>query len=78
MGIGIAIITGTIVLITIGTSSITAISESTQACAAAAIDPGDAEVGGDIKIGGSWKQGPLSNFRQSIIKRSGQFRAATL
>jgi len=43
----IGIIMGTIVLITTGTITITAISESTPACAAAAIDPGDAEVGGN-------------------------------
>jgi hypothetical protein len=34
-------------LITIGTSSITGITESTQACTAAAIDPGDGEAGGN-------------------------------
>ena len=37
----------TTVVITIGTITITAISESTPACTAAAIDPGDGGVGGN-------------------------------
>ena len=45
MGTGITM--GTIVLITIGTITITAISESTPPCTAAAIDPGEGEVGGN-------------------------------
>jgi len=44
---GIGIIMGTIVLITIGTITIMAISESTPPCTAAAIDPGEGEVGGN-------------------------------
>jgi hypothetical protein len=58
MGMGIGITTGTIVLITIRTITITAISESTPACTAEAIDPGDGEVGGNCRsLGQSIPQG---------------------
>jgi hypothetical protein len=46
MGISIGITIGTIVLITMRTITITAISESTPVCTAAGIDPGVGEVGG--------------------------------
>jgi hypothetical protein len=62
---GIGIIMGTIVLITIRTITITAISESTPACTAAAIDPGDGEVGGNCRLPGREAEadwGPLKAF----------------
>jgi hypothetical protein len=68
MGIGVT--TGTIVLITIRTITITAISESTPACTAAAIDPGDGEVGGDRGRSPHWIK--VKNPNAPAVKREAE------